>query len=244
MVSRSFIKGFCWGGLSALVGGTLLLYILSMLDLVGFALIQVPQFQQMLAWAYRNLGLSIVPFLAVLGLFCWSLRRLRQAIVKRRPLAEVSQLDHLCDIWTGLFFGIGVIWTAIGMRSALVYALGEPAMTATGGALPLLQRLVEGGILIALSTTIFGGLGGYLMRVVKACTLGNALRRYYSEAASAPSDAVVQKLSAIEQHLAVISDATTLGAGDSSVAGLSEADFPEANLSGNSSDERPTLVRP
>ena len=34
------------------------------------------------------------------------------------------QLDHLTDIWTTLFFGTGVIWTAIGMRSALIFALG------------------------------------------------------------------------------------------------------------------------
>lgn len=232
MLSRSFIKGFCWGGLSALVGGTLLLYFLSMLDLVGFTLIQVPQFQQMLAWAYRNLGLSMLPFLVVLGLFWQSLIRLRQAIAERRPLGEVSQADHLCDVWTGLFFGIGVIWTAIGMRSALVYALGEPGETATGGALPLLQRLVEGGILIALSTTIFGGVGGYLMRVIKACTLGNELRRYYSEVASAQSDAVVRKLSAIETHLAAISEARDLKA-SAPAQGLMRAGFSEARCSGD-----------
>ena len=43
------------------------------------------------------------------------------------------------------------------------------------------QRLVEGGILTALTTTIVGGVGGYLMRVIKSSLLGTRLSRFYEE---------------------------------------------------------------
>ncbi len=198
---KGFVRGFLWGGLCTLIVGICLLYSLSMLGILGFTLIGIPEFQQALAWAWRNLGLSLVPFILTLVMFGLTLRRLQRRIQARRPLSDVAQLDHLCDIWTGLFFGIGVIWTAIGMRSALVHALGEPETTAMEGAFSLLRKLVDGGILIALSTTIFGGIGGYLMRVVKACLLGGELRRYYGEQAEAHDAAVIERLSLIESHL-------------------------------------------
>jgi hypothetical protein len=74
-----------------------------------------------------------------------------------------------------------VIWTAIGMRSALLYALGDPDIATQAGAFAVLQRLVEGGILTALTTTIVGGVGGYMMRVLKSSLLGTRLSRYYEE---------------------------------------------------------------
>ena len=43
----------------------------------------------------------------------------------------------------------------------------------------VLQRLVDGGILLALSTTIVGGIGGYLMRTVKSILLGRELNALY-----------------------------------------------------------------
>jgi hypothetical protein len=110
-----------------------------------------------------------------------SLRLLQQGLHDQRPADEISQLEHLNDVWTSLFFGIGVIWTAIGMRSALLYALGDPDIASQAGAYAVLQRLVEGGILTALTTTIVGGIGGYMMRVVKSSLLGTRLSRYYEE---------------------------------------------------------------
>ncbi len=208
----SFLRGFTWGGLSALLGSIALLYALNMLGLIGFTLIQVPEFQQLLSWTYRNLGLSILPFSLTLWLFGLSIARLRRWIAEERPLAQVAQVDHLCDIWTGLFFGIGVIWTAIGMRSALVHALGEPETTAVEGAFSLLRRLVDGGILIALSTTIIGGIGGYLMRVTKACLVGNELRGYYNRAAESQDSAILNQLAAIEAHLSHLSNRSSSNA--------------------------------
>jgi hypothetical protein len=67
------------------------------------------------------------------------------------------------------------------MRSALLYALGEPAVATQSGAFAVLTRLVDGGILTALTTTIVGGIGGYLMRVLKSSYLGTKLSLYYEE---------------------------------------------------------------
>jgi hypothetical protein len=135
--------------------------------------------QAAVEWTRRNLGLSVLPFAVVLVLYLHNLRALEQRLANNRPQEEIAQLEHLIDVWTSLFFGIGVIWTAIGMRSALLYALGDPATAAQSGAYTILQRLVDGGILTALTTTIVGGIGGYLMRVIKSSWLGTRLSRYY-----------------------------------------------------------------
>ncbi|MEH6626500.1 MAG: hypothetical protein V7739_08645 [Motiliproteus sp.] len=201
MDTRRFVQGFLWGALSALCGGLFMLYGLNMMGLLGFTLIKVPEFQQIMNWTYHNLGLSLLPFTLTLMLFAITLKRLRKRIEQQHSVSDVAQLDSLCDLWTGLFFGIGVIWTAIGMRSALIHALGEPETTAAEGAFNLLRRLVDGGILIALSTTIFGGVGGYLMRVTKTCVVGNQLRQFYSRAADDQDSAVIDQLVAIESQL-------------------------------------------
>ncbi len=110
-------------------------------------------------------------------------------------------LDHLTDIWTTLFFGTGVIWTAIGMRSALIFALGDPDTTIQEGAFAVLERMVDGGILLALSTTIFGGIGGYMMRVFKSISLGASLQQHYDRAARVDTSIMRESLQRIEQHL-------------------------------------------
>lgn len=135
------------------------------------------RFGSLVAWIWRNLGYSLPVFGLVLWLYVTSLERLREALAGSAPMDTVAQHDHLTDVWTSLFFGVGVIWTAIGMRGALVQALaldGGP-----GGGVEVLERMVDGGILLALSTTIFGGVGGYLMRVWKTLTVGAELKRYY-----------------------------------------------------------------
>lgn len=157
-----------------------------------------------LDWAYRNLGLSLPVFAVVLGLYVRSLSRLRRRVARGASLDSVAHAEQLTDTWTSLFFGVGVIWTAIGMRGALLYALGDPAASVDEGAFAVLQRMVNGGILVALSTTIFGGIGGYLMRVVKTLTVGAALRRYYEAAAGVTGAEMLAALARIEAHLAVL----------------------------------------
>jgi len=174
-----FLRGFLLGLGFSLVLGLVVVYLLTALGVVSVSLLQMPELQGMLRWIDRNLGLSVLPFGVTLLLYGHSLGRLARHLEQDRPPEEVAQLEHLSDVWISLFFGIGVIWTAIGMRGALLFALGDLDHVAGAGAFVVLQRLVDGGILTALTTTILGGAGGYLMRVFKSLYLGTRLSRYY-----------------------------------------------------------------
>jgi hypothetical protein len=176
---RGFLSGMLMGVMLSLVTGMLGMYVLTALDIVSVSVADTPGPQAASEWTRRNLGLSVLPFAITLGLYVHSLRTLARRLHDGATGNEIGQLEHLTDIWTSLFFGIGVIWTAIGMRSALLFALGDPLMAAQSGAFAILTRLVDGGILTALTTTIVGGVGGYLMRVTKSSYLGTRLNRYY-----------------------------------------------------------------
>ncbi|MGD2074443.1 MAG: hypothetical protein PVI91_07615 [Gammaproteobacteria bacterium] len=178
---HGFVSGMLLGVVISLVVGLIGVYLLVVLDVVSVSVVDRPGFQALSDWMRRNLGLSVLPFTVTLGLYFHALRALARRLDQRSPQNEVAQLEHLTDVWTSLFFGIGVIWTAIGMRGALLYAIGDPAVAAESGAFAILTRLVDGGILTALTTTIVGGVGGYLMRVVKSSWLGTRLSRYYEE---------------------------------------------------------------
>ncbi len=188
-----FMGGFALGALATL----LLFPVLQIYDAPGAGLESGP----VLDWTRDNLGLSVPVFAVVLVLFARSLRRLHRGLHESRPADEVAHAEQLTDTWTSLFFGVGVIWTAIGMRGALLFALGDPDTAVTAGAFAVLQRMVDGGILLALSTTIVGGVGGYLMRIVKTMAVGAALRRYYDQAARAQGETISATLARIEQHL-------------------------------------------
>ena len=179
--SRGFLSGMLLGMLVSLLTGLVIVYLLIVLEFISVSVLDTPAVQVLSEWTRRNLGLSVLPFAITLGLYIHSLRALARRLDDRSPQNEIGQLEHLTDVWTSLFFGIGVIWTAIGMRSALLYALGDPAVAAESGAFTILTRLVDGGILTALTTTIVGGIGGYMMRVIKSSYLGTKLSRYYEE---------------------------------------------------------------
>ncbi len=149
-----------------------------------------------------NLRGSLLPFVAIGFAFWWQLRRLRELLSTSEPaLDRVLRHEQLLDLCANLFFGVGVIWTAIGMRQALLYALGDPAASAEAGAFAILQRLVDGGILLALSTTIVGGIGGYLMRVIKSVALGRELNALYMQASERPALDSLETLRRIERRL-------------------------------------------
>ena len=198
---RRFLRGFTAGAVGTLLGGGALLYALSRYGVIAFADKRIPSLSGWLDWAYMNLGSSIPVFAVLLLVFFFTLGRLRSLLENDGPLDKVVQMDHLTDIWTTLFFGTGVIWTAIGMRSALIFALGDTDASVQQGASAILKRMVEGGILLALSTTIFGGIGGYLMRVYKAVTLGSALQRFYDHVARSDTSTMRSTLERIEKHL-------------------------------------------
>ncbi len=202
------IRGFTKGLVTGIVMGFALIYFLSMSQVVVVSVVNFPDIHRLLSWAYDNLRLSAVPFLLVLGCFARDLIRLNRLLKDdAAPIEKIGQTDHLLDIWIKLFFGIGVIWTAIGMRSALLEGLGnlDAATAASEGAFVILRRLVDGGILLALSTTIFGGIGGYVMHLIKTLVVGKQLQIRYHLAARYESDQVTHLLGAIAEdvkHLA------------------------------------------
>ena len=196
-----FFKGMVAGVLGTLVGGGATLYVLSRMGVLYFSNTAVSRPGEWLHWAYLNLGSSIPVFALLLLAYFVTLGRLRSVLAESGAIDRIVQLDHLTDIWTTLFFGTGVIWTAIGMRSALIFALGDRDAALQQGAFAMLERMIEGGILLALSTTIFGGVGGYLMRVYKTVTLGAELQQQYDKAARADTSEMRASLQRIEQHL-------------------------------------------
>ncbi|HSG88305.1 MAG TPA: hypothetical protein VLA56_03780 [Pseudomonadales bacterium] len=136
------------------------------------------------AWIIANLGHSVWVFAVVLVLWAANLERLHHRLARpgeahATDARSVAALDQLSDVWIHLFVGIGVIWTAIGMRGALQVTLGDPDATLSDGAGSVLRGLVDGGILLALTTTIVGGIGGYLMRLAKTLWVGPALHAHY-----------------------------------------------------------------
>lgn len=199
--SRLFLEGLGAGAAGTFVIVGTLLYLLYRQAWITFSDSLLPGVGAWLGWANANLGSSIPVFALLLGAWVITLIRLRQALDSERPIERIVQLDHLSDTWTALFFGTGVIWTAIGMRSALISALGNPDASVDTGAINVLRRLVDGGILLALSTTIFGGIGGYLMRVYKSVTLGSRLQQHYNAAARVDSSSIRDVLHRIEQQV-------------------------------------------
>ena len=202
--ASGFSGGFITGVLGAFFLGIVLLYILNMSEVLAISVLDVPSVQRMLSWAYENLRLSVVPFFLTIVFYTGALWRLKHNLRDHgASLEKIAQADHLVDIWINLFFGIGVIWTAIGMRGALLEGLGnlDAHSAAKLGAFSILQRLVDGGILLALSTTIVGAVGGYLLRLIKSLTVGTQVRIYYNRVAKQQADEVNFVLKSIDGQL-------------------------------------------
>ena len=174
MTARAW--GFGWGAGIGVV-----------LALIALLLVERPELSEassrasLGAWIAVNLGHSVWLFGVVLTLYLMNLFRLRRILEDSPALNDVAELDQLLDVWINLFVGIGVIWTAVGMRSALQSALGDPGEALVDSAGSVLQKLVDGGILLALTTTIIGGMGGYLMRLGKTLMTGASLHQFYDQ---------------------------------------------------------------
>lgn len=174
-----FIRGFASGAvvtLIAVVASVLLL------ERYGFISIQTEKFANLrfaLQWLFENLGLSLFAFALLIVWYLAAMSTLARALSSQAPLAEVQQAEQRVDTIVALVFGVGVIWTAVGMRGALTFALGGGAEAVDQSAAVVLDRLVSGGMLVALSSTIAGGVLGYTMRVLRQLSLGHALRQRY-----------------------------------------------------------------
>ncbi len=164
-------------------------------------------------WLQLNLGHSIWFFSVVAVLFVFTLLKLR-TLLNRCPSetiegVQIPSLDQMLDVWTQVFIGIGVIWTAVGMRAALQFALGEPDTALADSADNVLRKLVDGGILLALTTTIVGAVGGYLMRLCKTITLGPALQQFYERLERQDIAELIAAAARIEQQLKPATDTPT-----------------------------------
>ncbi len=202
---QRFVTGAIAGAIAAVFLYGALTYALSVTGLVIISVPELPGLHALLNLVYDNLRLSVIPFGITLFFYVLMLRRLRKELQDKAPVVDtVAHIEYLLDISVSLFFGIGVIWTAIGMRSALLYALGDPGVAIDQGSFVILQRMVEGGILLALSTTIVGGIGGYLMRVGKVVSIGSQLQQYYNSTSASQGKAIYSELCAIKRHLDVI----------------------------------------
>ena len=150
------------------------------------------------------MGLSLVAFGICAFLYCVCLLRLKEMLNREHsPINEVEALENKLDLLINLFFGIGVIWTAIGIRNALLVSLsGLDISTAQRmGAFVILKRLVDGGMLLALSTTIFGGIGGYVMRIIKIWILGSRLSVLYESYEKQNMAQIIDRLDTISALL-------------------------------------------
>ncbi len=176
-----FVQGLIFGIVAALV----ILYFFSISGLIVVSSSPETSIVEVLNWCYENLGLSLIPFGLVFILYCFYLKQMIRLLddPENSIPEDVSTIEDKVTLLVNIFFGIGVIWTAIGMRNSLISALGgmDAETAAEKGAFYILTQLVEGGILIALSTTIFGGIGGYLLRVVKSWMIGPKLSKYYEQ---------------------------------------------------------------
>ncbi len=158
------------------VGATLVALILS-LDLGSMA---GHDRMAVTTWLQTNLGAAVWPFLLVLFFFIGNLIQLYSALNGSGKAKDIAELDQLTDVWVSLFVGIGVVWTAIGMQFALQSALPSDVSDTSTSAAGVLKKLVDGGVSLALTTTIVGAIGGYLMRLTKTLALGADLHAFYA----------------------------------------------------------------
>lgn len=159
----------------AVVVGVALAFILS----VAFG--SLDQIRGITAWLSVNLGLS-APLFAALTIMGWSyLESLKQALnADMKAEAQITHLEQRIDLVVALLFGVGVLYTAVGLRGALVQAIDGPTEQSASG---MLTALVNGGILSAMTSTVVGGVLGYGLRMLKLFRVGHALDLYYSEQA-------------------------------------------------------------
>lgn len=164
-----------------------------------------------LEWINSNLGGSVIAFVAVIAAFGYYLKKLQVLLADQDSAvddmqSEVTHLDTMLDIFISLSFGVGVIWTAIGMRNALVNGLSDIGSTANSNAFLILERLVDGGILVALSTTIVGGILGYLLRTIKSVVVGKALNDFYAELDNTVFKNIYEEIHVLRKHFVKVED--------------------------------------
>jgi len=201
--ANSVLAGMCL----TIIVGAICLYGLNLAGFITFSANQANPLIGILGWIQQNLGWSVAPFGFVLVWFVYLINN-AIGLFRSENVDEIAL--RICEgrinLMISLFFGIGVIWTAIGMKDALLYALGDldPESAASLGAWFVLERLVRGGILVALSTTIVGGVGGYLMSICRDVFLAPHFHRYEYKCEENYDNKLNEKLEQMTTSLASI----------------------------------------
>lgn len=201
---RGFFKSLMWGSGLGIILGVTGLYFLASSQLTDMELGIWQSIDLALDWLGSNMGSALIPFAIVIVFHIRGMFQLDKLLRRKKvPIQKVSQAEHWLEVLESLAFGIGVLWTAIGMRAALLNALGDSDSLgqASGNAALILERLVDGGILVALSTTIAGGVAGYLLRVLRVYYLGLSLRCYYEKIELRQIQVMLNALTRIEKVL-------------------------------------------
>lgn len=160
-------------------------------------------------WLANNFGASIIAFFLVSVAFFWFLAKLSEELKNKVSASQIAQTEAFIDFSISAVLGIGVIWTAIGMRSALMFGLSHAEDAMSLGPFALLERLVEGGILTALTTTIVGGVLNYLFRFIKHFVVGHALEVHHMEEIIKSDQDIRDDLSHIRAYLKILVDRST-----------------------------------
>jgi hypothetical protein len=196
----SGVASYVKGALSGMISAVAILYTLNISGLIVVSSMGSFSLVPLLQWCYENLGLSVIPFSLIAAGYVFYLKKLVRLLEANNASSrDICAAEEKIDLLMNIFFGIGVIWTAIGMRNALLSALGnmDAEIAAQKGAFSILTQLVEGGILLSLSTTIVGGIGGYFMRMVKAWTAGPKLNAFFDAQLTAQNQDVLTRLDRI-----------------------------------------------
>ncbi len=138
-------------------------------------------FDQILSWLETNLGYSAHLFLIICLFYriYWSKINYKLKTVSQKNWVDILHYEEVLTALAVIAMVIGVIWTALGMRSALAAIFSNDEMSMSdGGVLELLDQLINGGILTALTSTIVGASMGTLFRLFKIFFLNKRLNQY------------------------------------------------------------------
>jgi len=180
------------------------IFVVALLLVVGFYtgfitfINRFPNLSSNFNFIYGALGSSIIFFILDMWIYFISLLRLKKYL-SESDYIRAGYWQKINDLSISVFFGIGVIYTAIGMQGALSESLsGLDEETAKGlGPWGVLRRMVDGGLILALMTTIVGGIGGYSMRILKLVFLGKRMEEIRQEGLSKYEEKVIGLLEEI-----------------------------------------------
>ena len=145
---------------------------------MGVAFDSAVDMRSVAGWLNVNLGIS-APLFALLSALGWThLSSLKKTLrTEGDALTQIAHLEQRLDLVIALLFGVGVLYTAVGLRGALIQAIDTPSEQSASG---MLAALVNGGILSAMTSTVVGGVLGYGLRILKLLHVGHALDVYYA----------------------------------------------------------------